>query len=68
MYFSNSTIQDIKHDMVLLDIVKLTNLKRLQEFMSCMTTFALDRSASLPVNFVYNFSIIQLLESIAALP
>ena len=55
MYFSNSTFQDIKHDVVLLNIIKLFNLKRLQEFMSCVSTFALNRSTSLPVDFVYNF-------------
>ena len=66
MYFSNSTFQDIKHELVLLDIVKLINLKRLQEFMSFVTTFALDRSTSLPVNFAYDFSLIQPLKSIAA--
>ena len=68
MYIINSRIQDIKYDMVLLDIVKLTNLKRLQEFMLCMKAFALNRSTSLPINFVDNFFIIQLLESIVALP
>ena len=39
----HSTFQDIKHDVVLLNIVKLINLKRLQEFMLYMTIFAFNR-------------------------
>ena len=68
MYFSNSTFKDIKHDLVLITIVKLNNLKRLQEHMSCVTTYAFNRSTSLPVNFVYNFFMIQPLRWIAAFP
>lgn len=65
-YFSNSTFQDVKLDVVLFDIVKLINLKRLQEFMSCVTTLAFNRSTSLPVYFIYNFFIKQTFKSIAA--
>ena len=67
MYFSNSTFQDIKLDVVLLDILKLINLKRLQAFMSCVTTFTPLINVT-SVYFVYNFYIKQTFKSIAALP
>ena len=68
MCFSKSTFQVIKYDLVVLEIVKLIQLKRLQEFVSCVTTFACNRSTSLPINFIYTFFILQPLKSILNLP
>ena len=55
IYFSDITIQVKKYVQVLLEILKLIKLKKLQEFMSCVTICANNRSTLLVFNDIYNF-------------
>ena len=54
MYISNFTFQIIWNVQVLLKNLKLIEFKKMQEFMSYVTTRALNQSISLPANFISN--------------